>query len=413
MRSRYDVIVIGGGAAGVMAAIEASSAGKTTLLLERMEKCGRKIRITGKGRCNITNTDDNFTQKICSGAEFLSEALSRFSPQDCISRLEKIGVPVTIERGNRAFPTSGKAWDVADALVRHAQRSGTEILYNSRVKDILVSDGRATGIELEGGKRIDGSTVILATGGKSYPRTGSSGDGYYMAHDTGHKIEPLRPSLVSLGIDSKRLKQLTGLKLKNVTLSLIVDGEVIDSRFGELEFFGYGIGGAITMQISRGAVDAMIDGKSCEVALDLKPALSTQKLLGRIAREQEQGRMSCEQILRKLLPSAMVAEVADRAAISVKSPCSDKAAEAIVSAVKSLRYRLTDYGSYDEAIVTAGGISLNDIDPMTMESKSVKGLYFAGELIDIDALTGGYNLQLAFSTGYLAGRSASLIEAEV
>ncbi len=404
---KKKIVVIGGGAAGLMAAITAAENGAQVTVLERMEKCGRKIRITGKGRCNLTNVGDEFSSKIASGTEFMQHSLDVLTPQMTLKKFEEMGVDLTVERGNRVFPTSGKAWDVADAMVAQARRAGVTIVYNCRVQKVIVNNNVVSAVSTDNNKNYPADRVIIATGGKSYPRTGSSGDGYYITHDLGHNIEPLRPSLVSLGINSKELKQLTGLKLKNVELSLLIDDKKSDSRFGELEFFNYGIGGALTLQVSRLAVDAMIDGKRVDVEIDLKSALSHEKLLARCKREQEGGARDYGSLLRKLLPKALCSDVASQAGIKTKALCDSKGVDRIVNTLKALKYKVTDYGSYDEAVVTAGGVSLDEVDPQTMHSHKVKGLYIAGELLDIDAQTGGYNLQLAFSSGYVAGKSAA------
>lgn len=409
----YDLIVVGGGVAGLMAAGTAALSGLgRVLLLEKMEKPGRKLRITGKGRCNVTNdrSREEFLAKVRQGAEFFCPAFEAFDNRATIEFVERaLGVPLTVERGGRIFPSSGRAWDVADALVSWVSRVGCEVRCHAPAASLMIADDRVRGVVLESGERIAAKAVLLATGGVSYPATGSTGDGHRMAYETGHAIEPLRPSLVPLEVSVP--PGLKGLALRNVELSLLVESDVAERRFGEMEFTADGVvGGAIVLQVSRTAVDALADGREVELAVDLKPALSVAKLDARIRRETSElgPKSTTKALLQKLLPSQLRGVIAREAGLSLSKPLGSLSAadcEGLVSVLKGWRFPVRDYRPFTEAIVTAGGIDLSEVDPRTMESLKISGLYFAGELLDIDADTGGYNIQVALSTGYLAAKA--------
>lgn len=410
----YDLIVVGGGPAGLMAAGTATQQGtKRVLLLEKMEKAARKLRITGKGRCNVTNnrSQEEFLGKVRQGASFVTTAFERFDNRTVVRFVESLGVPLTLERGGRYFPTSGRAWDVAIGLVDWAVRCGVEIRCHAAAQEVTTHDGVVTGVRLASGEQLSARRVVLATGGVSYPATGSTGDGHEIAYQLGHRIEPLRPALVPLTVEVP--KGLKGLALCNIQLSLYVEGELREERFGELEFTGDNtMGGALTLQVSRTAVDALTDGLAVEAAIDLKPALSVEKLHNRLLREIADlaPNTPLKVLMQKLLPAPLRAVITARAGLTGKRPVGTLATNELarlIAAIKGWRFPVADYRPFTEAIVTAGGIDLSEVDADTMQSRRVQGLYFAGELLDIDADTGGYNIQLALSTGYLAGLSAA------
>lgn len=406
----YSTVIIGGGAAGLMCAAHLSSKYGKVILLEKMEKPARKVRITGKGRCNLTNicSNEDFLKKVRSGGEFFSSSLKLFSTNDCTSYFETIGTRLTVERGGRVFPSSMRAGDIADGLERAVRKAGVEILCNSVVTDIMSSDNRFTVTYNQASKEISISAmyVVVATGGVSYPSTGSTGDGYRFAYNIGHDIVPLRPALVAIKVRCSHLPELDRLVLKNIGLKLVIDGKEEASEFGEMEFFTYGIGGAIAIRISRQAVDAVIDKKDTMLLLDLKPALSKAKLLGRIERELiEEPNLTVSSLLRKLMPVAIIKLVLESLTESSNQKISLLSTEdraKIIDKIKNVEFKVIGYEGFDKSIVTAGGVNLMEIDSETMESKVEKGVYFVGEVLDIDADTGGYNLQVAFSTAVAA-----------
>ena len=410
----YDVIVIGAGAAGLMAAATAARNGKQVLLMEKMEKAGRKIRITGKGRCNLTNArpPEEFKEAIRTNAEFFEIAFAEFNNKATIRFFERIGVKLDIERGQRVFPKSGKAWDIANALTDYCLDNGVEIVYNARVSDILTIDGKVYGVKFVNKRgferREEAENVIVATGGVSYPGTGSTGDGYIFADRTGHKIEEVRPSLTPLRTSHPQKKFLDGLLLKNVQAQLFVEDELIREEFGEISFSDRGIEGAVALRVSRDAVDALIEDKRVKLVIDMKPALSEEMLFDRIKREiaEMQPEEFFSELLRKLVPKHFVVPIAHELDVHSKNyirKVTDAEIMRLVKVLKGMVFPITDYAPFEFAVVTAGGVCCDEVNRYTMESQKVKGLYFAGEVLDIDANTGGYNLQIAFSTGRLAG----------
>lgn len=409
---RFDAIVIGGGAAGVMAAGVAAGAGYSVLLCEKMEKPQRKVRITGKGRCNLTNmrSGTEFLHHVHESPEFVEEALRTFSNKDACAFFERIGVPLVVERGDRVFPVSGKAWDVAEAHIRWCREQGAVIECGARVVEICTERGRVTGVVAENrrgeSERIMATQVILTTGGVSYPATGSTGDGYLLAHRLGHTIVEVRPSLTPLETNVSGVRALNGLSLRNIAASLRVDGTIVSREFGEMEFTPY-VAGPVVLRMSRSAVDALIDGRRVEIVLDLKPALSEKQLRDRLLREwNAMGENAArKRLLRKLMPAQLLPLFDSRLSFRFdhKFSCDEQECSRIIRLLKEFVLPIDDYRPFEEAIVTAGGVSTDEIDPRTMQSRRIEGLYFAGEVIDIDADTGGYNLQLAYSTGYLAG----------
>jgi len=413
----WDVVVVGAGPAGLLAAGRAAMLGARVLLLEKMEKPARKVRITGKGRANLTNMKplEDHLKEIQPEPRFLRQAFQAFFNQDIVALLEAQGVATRIERGERVFPASGLAWDVADALVAWAEAQGVEILPHIRVERLVVQEGVLTGVEVvgKGAKHPQLMPVrctILATGGCSYPRTGSTGDGHRFAEATGHRIEALRPSLVRLNTQPV-FASAQGLTLKNIQVTLWIDGKKHGTEFGEAEFTAKGLAGASILRLSRKVVDALAAGRKVEVTLDLKPALDPAKLEARLLRDLEvHTGGTCSALLRSLLPTQLMGvfcvALGLEATASVAKLQGAKRRQ-LLALLKELRFEVTGHGGWEEAIVTAGGISLKDVDPRTMGSRKVEGLYLAGEVLDLDANTGGYNLQIAFSTGWLAGESAA------
>lgn len=411
----YDVIVIGAGAAGLMAAATAARNGKKVLLMEKMEKAGRKIRISGKGRCNVTNArpPEEFKESIRTNAEFFEVAFAEFNNKATIRLFERLGVKLDIERGQRVFPHSGKAWDIANALVDYCLDNEVEIVYNTRVNRILTLDGKIYGvtyINKRGFERKEeAENVIIATGGVSYPGTGSTGDGYIFADQVGHTIEEVRPSLTPLRTSHPQRKYLDGLLLKNIQAQLIVEDEVVKEEFGEISFSDRGIEGAVALRVSRDAVDALIDEKRVKLVIDMKPALTEEMLQERIRREIEEMQPDefFSELLRKLVPKHLVMPIAHEMDVHSKNyirKVTDAEINRLVKILKGFVFPITDYAPFEFAVVTAGGVKCDEVNKYTMESLKVKGLYFAGEVLDIDANTGGYNLQIAFSTGRLAGQ---------
>ena len=413
-REPYDVIVIGAGAAGMMAAGTAARNGKRVLLIEKMEKSGRKVRISGKGRCNVTNARpaEEFMEHVRVNQEFLTQAFSEFNNRATIRFFERMGVKLDIERGERVFPRSGKAWDIANALLEYCFSNGVKILYETRVTEIMTLSGRVFGVRYINKRgferREECNQVILCTGGVSYPGTGSTGDGYTFAADLGHTIEPLRPSLTPLKSTHAQMKFLHGLLLRNIRATLSVDGEAVREEFGEIGFSDRGIEGAVALRMSRDAVDALIDGKSVKLTLDLKPALDEETLRNRIARELADMEPTefVSELLRRLVPKPLVMPLARELDIHSKtyvSKLTEAEIERIIKVLKGMVFPISDYAPFEYAVTTAGGVNCQEVNPYTMESLKVKGLYLAGEVLDLDGDTGGYNLQIAFSTGRLAG----------
>lgn len=411
----YDLIVIGAGAAGLMAAGTAAMSGRTVLVMEKMEKAGRKIRITGKGRCNLTNARpaEEFMEKVRTNEEFFSVAFAEFNNRATIRFFERLGVKLEIERGERVFPKSGKAWDIANALVDFCLDKGVTIKYKTRVTAIETIGGRVTGVRYQNARgferREEAEHVIIATGGVSYPSTGSTGDGYDFAASVGHAIEPVRPSLTPIVTSHPQREYLNGLLLKNVGAKLYVDNELRAEEFGELGFSERGIEGAVALRLSRDVVDAIIDERRVKLVVDLKPALDEATLLARIEREIADMQPSefFAELLRKLVPKQMVVPLAKEVDFHSKTyvgKLTQAEKERLVKILKGIVFPITDYAPFQYAIVTAGGVACDEVNKYTMESLKVKGLYFAGEVLDIDANTGGYNMQIAFSTGRLAGQ---------
>ena len=413
--NRKRIIVIGGGASGLMAAGQAAALGAEVTVLEKMPRTARKLGITGKGRCNLTNIAslNEFIDHFGRNGRFLRQAFNVFFSRDLITFFGKLGVPTVTERGGRVFPTSEEARDIVTAMNRYAGDNGVKILLNCPVKKILTKESRVTGVTVENNDQIEAAAVILATGGKSYPATGSTGDGFSLVKAMGHTINPARPALVPLVSAGNTAARLQGLSLKNVEAKLLIDGRKKASHFGEMLFTHFGLSGPIILSLSKWAVEALETGQKVSVTIDLKPALDDKKLDSRLQRDfMTHGKRQFKSILKDLLPRTLIPVCIDLTGID-----GDKPAHQISAAerrrlrlwLKDFRIEITGQRGFSEAIITAGGISTKEINPRTLESRLVKGLYFAGEIIDIDADTGGYNLQAAFSTGYLAGSSAAAI----
>lgn len=404
-----NIVIIGGGAAGLMAAAACGDDMNVTVI-ERNSRPARKVMITGKGRCNVTNDCDmqTFISKVCHGGKFLYSAFSVFNSQDTMRFFESRGVPLKTERGNRVFPVSDKAVDIVDALTAAAKKNAAVI--TGSAEEILCNGGAVCGVKLSSGEILPADAVILSTGGKSYPRTGSTGDGYVLAKALGHSVTSLRPSLVQLRVREGFCTRLAGLTLKNVTLSLLKTGnkKPVYSELGELLFTHTGISGPLALSAS-----ACIEGEPEKyfAEIDLKPALDVGMLDKRLLRDfSSELNRDLSNALNKLLPKSIIPVIIGISRIDphIKVNQLSKAdRQNLISAVKNLKITVSGFGDFDEAVVTRGGIDLSEINPSDMSSKLIGNLYFAGEIMDVDAFTGGFNLQIAFSTGYLAGNSAS------
>ena len=410
----YDVVVIGGGAAGLMAAGTAARTGKKVLLLEKMEKPARKVRITGKGRCNLTNARpvEEFAENVRTNGEWLHVAMSEFTNRATMRFFERMGVKLVTERGERVFPASGKAADIANALEFYCRDHEVDIQCHSRVTEILVSDGNVYGVKYMNKRgyvrKIEVANVIIATGGVSYPGTGSTGDGYNFADQVGHSIESVRPSLTPLKSNHPQMEYIRNVWLKNINARLFIAGEMVREEFGEMSFSDRGLEGAVILRLSRDAVDALLDEKSVKIELDLKPALTEEILRERIKREiaEMQPEDFFAELVRRLVPKPLVVPICKELDVHSRlyiSKVSDKEFERLIKVLKGWSFPISDYAPFEYAVVTAGGVSCAEVNEYTMESLKVKGMYFAGEVLDVDANTGGYNLQIAFSTGHLTG----------
>lgn len=412
------IIVIGGGASGMMAALTAAERGAEVMLLEKNDRLGKKMLITGKGRCNVT-TDKDLPEIISSfvhNGKFLYTALNNFSNRQVQQFFEEAGVPLKVERGQRVFPVSDQAKDLVNALRRKLQQAGVDLWLNAPVKELLLEDGRAVGVLLPNGRRLTADAVIVATGGASYPGTGSTGDGYHFARKAGHTIVPLRPSLIPLECQEGWVKALQGLSLKNVTFTIeTMEGKRLAQEFGEMLFTHFGVSGPIVLSASYRAVDYWQKQKQpLKASIDFKPALSPEKLDARLLREiEEQKKKQLKNSLHTLMPSKLIPVFMARCGISPEKAMHQITREErqrMAALLKDFRFTLTKARPLEEAIVTAGGVSVKEVSPKTMESKLVKQLYFTGEVLDLDGMTGGFNLQAAFSTGYLAGTACTNID---
>ncbi len=403
-------VIIGGGAAGLMAAIFSARSGRRTILLEKNKQVGRKLCITGKGRCNVTNNCDVKTviANTPTNGKFLYSALNAFSPADTMDFFEKLGCPLKTERGGRVFPVSDRAKDIVDVLFREVKKAGAEII-NTSAEEIIIDNGEVRGVILSDKREIPADKIIIACGGKSYPLTGSTGDGYRFARSAGHTVTALRPSLVPVETEEHFGYDADGLLLKNIAIRVIdtKNNKCIYKDFGEAELKRYGLSGAIIRSASA-HMKNMEKGRY-KIEMDLKPALDEAKLDARILREINAASSGMyKDILHTLMPKALVEDFIKLSGIPAEKRCSEITKQQrgqIIALLKCMTRTVTGFRPLDEAIVTSGGVSVKEINPKDMQSKLVRGLYFAGEVIDVDCYTGGFNLQTAFSTAFLAATS--------
>ena len=410
--SGRKILIIGGGAAGLMAAGMAARGGADVLVLEKMKRAGIKLGITGKGRCNLTNTAEinEFVSHFGKTGKFLRQAFFRFFSTELMEFFEGLGLALVTERGGRVFPASGKAGDVTGVLHKWLKRSGVRFKYTAPVDQLMIGEGCVTGV-VSGGRKFFSDAVILATGGASYPVTGSTGDGYRLAESVDHTTVPIRPALVPLVTSGDTAGKMAGLNLRNVNVRMRVNGKKNGEAFGELVFTDFGVTGPTILTLSGRAVDTLNSDATVVLSIDLKPALDEKKLDARLIRDfTSRGKEPMSTLLRGILPREMVPVCLELTDIPPEQKGNGITAvqrRRIRRWLKDFRLEVKGYRPFSEALVTAGGISTREVDPRTMASRRVKGLYFAGELLDVQADTGGYNLQAAFSTGWLAGQSAS------
>lgn len=410
----YDVIVIGGGAAGMMAAIAAGENGCKVCLVEKNEKLGKKLFITGKGRCNVTNAADMdiLFDSVCTNAKFLYSAFYQFDNRAVMELLEKAGCPLKTERGERVFPASDHSSDVIAALQRELKRLGVDILLNTTVKGlVLEAESKVTGVKLDNGRVLAASNCILCTGGLSYPSTGSTGEGHGFARQSGHRMVECRPALVPLETAQTWCKDLMGLALKNVSVRMMRGRKEIYSGFGEMLFTHFGISGPLILSASSFYAKQK-SGEELQLYIDLKPALDREQLDKRLLRDFEENKnKQFKNAVGGLFPSRLIPVMLMLSGIDPDKKVNEITREerlGFVDLIKNLPLTITGTRDFAEAIITQGGVSVRDVNPSTMESKIVKGLYFAGEMLDLDAMTGGFNLQIAWSTGHLAGASVTV-----
>lgn len=400
------VVVIGGGAAGLLAAYSSAKKGNSVILIEKNEKLGKKIYITGKGRCNLTNDVSNseFFNNVVTNPKFVFSAINSLSPQATQELFESLGLKLKTERGNRVFPFSDKASDVTKTLENALKKLNVIVLLNTEVRNIIVKNSIVIGVNTDSGEILCDS-VIVCTGGVSYPLTGSNGDGYKFAKNLGHTVISPKPALVGIELNGSDFSSLQGVSLKNVSIRAIVNDKIVYSDFGEMLFTHFGVSGPIIL--SSSSILNKHEISNTKISIDLKPALSNETLNNRFLREfKDNNSKSIHTIMRSLLPKSLIDVVLSRANIRASKNCSEITQEErnrLIKTLKNLDFKVKRLRPIDEAIVTSGGVNVKEINPKTMESKIIGQLFFAGEVLDIDAFTGGFNLQLAFSTGYVAG----------
>lgn len=403
------MVVIGAGAAGLLAGAESARLGNDVTIIEKMPRPARKVMITGKGRCNVTNACfdlEELISNVPTNPRFLYSAFSAFMPYDTIDLVENMGVPTKIERGNRVFPVSDKAVDIVDALVKNAENSGAKIIHGT-AKSFEFENKHINAVFLENGTRIECDSVAICTGGKSYPTTGSTGDGYVLAQSVGHTVTELRPSLVSLVCSNNFVPSLQGLSLKNISISVFDSEKCVYTDFGEMLFTHYGVSGPVILSASAHLKNP--NNHEYKIRIDLKPALDNKTLDKRIQRDfSANNNKNFINSLSALLPNKLIPVIVKLSDIEPSTKCNQISREQrlnLVKLIKGLTVNVSDFRPIEEAIITSGGVSVKEINPKTMQSKLVDNLFFAGEVIDVDAYTGGFNLQIAFSTGYLCGQN--------
>lgn len=414
-----NVVVVGGGPAGMIAGITSAEEENNVILVEKNSSLGNKLKITGKGRCNLTfdGDEEKFRNNIVNNSKFMYSSFSNFNNKDVVDFFNKLGVKTKVERGGRVFPVSDSAIDVVNALKNKLKKKNVKIKYNSRVVEIITEKEKISGVKLENGTEIACDKCIIATGGKSYSSTGSTGDGYILLEKLGHSIKEIKPGLVPLKSEDKICKELQGLSLRNVKVSLIdkTNDKILYSEFGEMMFSHFGVTGPVILSASSKLntvknINEKIKNKQIELVIDLKPALSFEVLDKRIQRDFEKyTNKEFKNSLNDLLPQKLISPIINLSKIDKEKKVHQitrEQRENLVNIVKNLKINISGFMPLDMAIVTSGGINTKEINPKTMESKIVKGLYVVGELLDVDAYTGGYNLQIAFSTGVAAGKNS-------
>jgi predicted Rossmann fold flavoprotein len=411
---KIKIVVVGAGPSGMMAAIRAAGLGQDVSLLEKKESAGNKLLLSGKGRCNLTNAEDleYFLKRFSKNGDFLRDAFKKFFNRELMDFFEQRGLKLKIERQMRVFPQTDRSASILNVLKKELEKVGVQVIYKAKVVDLLLTGGKVKAVRLENGRDIACDRIILASGGASYSFTGSDASGINIVRRLGHEIVPLRAGLVPLDVKQNYPRKLEGLTLRNIKLKFSDGKAQIVSEIGELIFTASGISGPLVITLSGRVIDMLAQNKNVCVEIDLKPALSIEQLDSRMLREfKANAKKSIKNALKELLPLRLIKVFIDAAAIDLLKKCSQitqDEREKIVSLLKGFRMDISGARPVEEGMVTRGGVSLKEINPRTMESRLIKGLYFCGEMMDVDADTGGFNLQAAFSTGYLAGESAAI-----